>query len=265
MLKKIFGKNKQQEKLEIPQDWNSFFCRIEDKPASIRLNLALSRIAPVEYYDKQIWFSVKFMNPDENGFTTREEYEMINAIEDTILDSISSNNSIILAGAIKTDGRLDLYIYAQSTKGVEDIVNSTMQTKFDNYQYALDTKQDREWKDYYNFLYPSPYEFQTIQNRKVIMQLEQNGDNPEVKRKVDHWINFNDQSNLKIFIDSVIEKGYDIINEQQNDREEFRYSVNIAREDVTVFPVVNNYVWELVELASENNGIYGGWGCPIAK
>ena len=227
--------------------------------------MALNRIAPIENYGEQIWFSVKFMDPDENGFTTRGEFEMINAIEDSILDNISSKNRIILAGAVKTDGRLDLYIYTQSIKGIEDIINSTMKTKFKDYLYAIDTKQDKEWNVYYKFLYPNPYELQTIQNRNIVMLLEQNGDNPEVKRKVDHWIDFKDKNNLKTFIDSVAEKGYEVLSEQGNDQKEFKYSVNITREDITVLSEVNNYVWELVELATENNGIYGGWGCLIAK
>jgi hypothetical protein len=171
------------------------------------------------------------MNPDESGFTTREEFEMINAIEDTIIENISSKHNIVFAGAIKTDGRLDLYIYTQSIKGIDDIINSTMQTKFGDYQYFFDIKEDEEWKNYHSFLYPNPYEFQGIKNREVTFQLEQNGDNPEVKRMVDHWIDFKDKSNLKSFIDSAVAKGFEVLSEQQNDHEEFKYSLNIAKQN----------------------------------
>ena len=264
MFNNIFGKNK-QEKLEIQQNWSSFFCRIEDKPASIRLNLALKPLAPIKDYGQQICFSVKFMNPDESGFTTREEFEMINAIEDTIIENISSKHNIVFAGAVKTDGRLDLYIYTQSIKGIDNIINSTMQTKFGDYQYVFDIKEDEEWKNYHSFLYPNPFEFQGIKNREVTFQLEQNGDNPEVKRMVDHWIDFKDKSNLKSFIDSAVAKGFEVLSEQQNDHEEFKYSLNIAKENITVLSEVNDYVWELMELAKDNNGVYGGWGCPVVN
>lgn len=264
MFKNIFGNHK-EDKLEIEQDWASFFCKVEDKPASIRLNLALNQIAPVEKYNEQIWFSVKFMNPDENGFTTREEFETINTIEDGIVDNLGSAYNIILAGAVKTDGRLDLYMYTTSTKEVESIIRSTMLDNFKDYQYAVDIKQDKGWEDYFNFLYPNPYEFQTIQNRRVILQLEQNGDNPEIKRKVDHWVDFKDETSLETFVNNVISKGYEVVKKQQIDQGEFKYSVNVAREDVTIFSEVNDYVWELIELAHESNGKYIGWGCPIAN
>ena len=97
------------------------------------------------------------------------------------------------------------------------------------------------------------------------MQLEQHGDHPEIKRKVDHWIDFKKENDRKAFISNALQKGFEVVKELQNDQDEFRYSVNIVREDVTVLSEVNMYVWELVELATENNGRYGGWGCPIAE
>ncbi|SEC43480.1 TIGR01619 family protein [Tenacibaculum sp. MAR_2009_124] len=264
MFKKLFGKNK-PEKIEVNQDWASFFCRIEDKPASIRLNLAHHEVAPINGYRQQIWFSVKLLHPDENGFTTREEFETINAIEDTIFDNISTKHDAILAGAIKTDGRLDLYMYATATDGIEKIVIDTMLQQFKEYRYAVDFKEDKEWNDYYNFLYPNPYEFQTIQNGKVIMQLREHGDNPEMKRKVDHWIYFKNDDEANVFIEAVIDLGYEILSKEKNEEHEFQYNVNIGREDVIIPHEVNDYVWELMELANKSNGMYDGWGCPIAN
>lgn len=264
MFKKLF-RNSKVEKIEVTQDWASFFCRIEDKLASIRLNLALHQVAPINGYQEQIWFSVKFLNPDKNGFTTREEFETINAIEDTIVDNINAKQDVILAGAIKTDGRLDLYMYTSATDGIEKMVNTTMLQQFKEYSFAIDFKEDKGWNDYYNFLYPNPYEFQTIQNGKVMMQLREHGDNPEMKRKVDHWVYFKNDNEANIFIEAVIDLGYEILNKEQNEEQEFQYSVNIAREDLTLPDEVNHYVWELVELATKNNGMYDGWGCPIAN
>jgi len=52
---------------EIKQNWNFYMCRVDDKPASIRLNLALSDIAPVEDYNHRISIFIKMNNPTENG------------------------------------------------------------------------------------------------------------------------------------------------------------------------------------------------------
>lgn len=264
MLRKLFAKN-ETKSLEVKQDWDQYFCRIEDKPASIRLNLALGSLAPIKDCYQQIWFSVKLMNPDANGFTTSEEFDTICAIEDSVLNALDRKYGCVFAGAVKTDGRLDLYVYSQLTKGVESVVGSIMQSSFPDYRYALDVKEDRDWEDYHHFLYPNSYEFQVIQNRRVIEQLEQSGDNPEIKRLVDHFVVFKDEVNLNNFIDKAVSKGFQVLNKGDLDNHEFKYSVNIAREDVVVLDKVNDYVFELVELAEENNGEYDGWGCPVAK
>lgn len=39
---------------EIRQNWNFYMCRVDDNPASIRLNLALYDIVPVEDYNHRI-------------------------------------------------------------------------------------------------------------------------------------------------------------------------------------------------------------------
>ena len=44
-----------------------------------------------------------------------------------------------------------------------------------------------------------------------------------------HWIDFKVKSNLKSFIDSAVAKGFEVLSEQQNDHDEFKYSLSIAK------------------------------------
>ena len=56
---------------EIKQNWNFYMCRVDDKPASIRLNLALSNIAPVEDYKHRLSIFIKMNNPTMDSHLTR--------------------------------------------------------------------------------------------------------------------------------------------------------------------------------------------------
>lgn len=47
---------------------------------------------------------------------------------------------------------------------------------------------DPDWEEYLDFLYPDEYSYQCIQNRRVVMSLEENGNDPEILREVDHWL-----------------------------------------------------------------------------
>ena len=46
------------------------------------------------------------------------------------------------------------------------------------------------WSHYFGFLYPDEFSYQTMQNRKVLMQLEKNGDKMEVPCEIDHFFYF---------------------------------------------------------------------------
>ena len=43
----------------LPQNWDFFMCRIEGAPASIRTNLALIEVAPLEGLTQRLQFYIK--------------------------------------------------------------------------------------------------------------------------------------------------------------------------------------------------------------
>ena len=261
MFKNLFNK-KQEKPIEVKQDWASYLCLIEDKQASIRLNLALYNVAPIENYKHRTWFSVLLLNPDESGLTTSEEFPVICQIEDDILDALAKKG-VIFTGAVKTNGMFDMYLYSKNVDDYESIIQSVMKTHPD-YKYATDFKEDVEWEDYFNFLYPSEYEYQSIQNQRVLMNLEKQGDDSEKEREVDHWIYFETDNDRENYAKKVEELGYKILSKKNlEDGKGSPFQLNISRIDNTNRNNVNQYVWELVTLAKENNGNYDGWGCPI--
>lgn len=249
--------------IEVKQDWGSYFCLVEDNHASIRINLALEETASTKEYNQRTWFSVKLLNPDENGFTTQEEFPVICKIEDDILEALEKNNAIFV-GALKTNGMFDMYLYSKDTAGYEEIISSAM-NKYPDYQFATDSREDIEWSDYFDFLYPGEYEYQTIQNQKFLLSLQEHGDNPEKEREVDHWIYFKTEEDRDNYIKKVEELGYKILSAEKAEEGDFPFQLNISRQNNTNWSDVNEYVWELKSIASENNGEYDGWGCPIVK
>ena len=103
---------------EIPQKWDFYMCRIDDKPGSIRLNLDLYNIAPLKNYHQRVQLSVKMQNPTPEGLSSNEEFETLNRIEDLLYERTASFGAVT-AGVIKTDGILEIHIYAQDTEGIE--------------------------------------------------------------------------------------------------------------------------------------------------
>lgn len=145
MLKKIFWK----KETELKEEWFFFKEQKDWKEALVRTNLFFKKNAPIKWYNKQVFISIYFKKPLENGFTTPEEFKKICEIENILLEVLERKYNSLFVSAIKFDGRLSLYFYSQSLENIEQIINETM-LQFDDYKYFFDVKEDKKWKDYFS-------------------------------------------------------------------------------------------------------------------
>ena len=162
----------------LPQNWDFFMCRIEGAPASIRTNLALIEVAPLEGLTQRLQFYIKMKKPRPDGLSSNEEYPILCDIEDAIGEKAGATGAV-LAGVVKSEGFLELWFYTQNAKTLAKTCEEALQA-FEGYQSGYNIAEDPEWEDYFGFLYPDEFSYQTMQNRKVLMQLEKNGDKMEV-------------------------------------------------------------------------------------
>ncbi len=193
---------------EIKQNWNFYMCRVDDKTASIRLNLALSNIAPVEDYKHRISIFIKMNNPTDDGLSSNEEYPMLCDIEDEVIGRLETLEDIF-AGTVKTQGRLELYIFTKNPEKSEELCKEAFK-KFPDYQWKSYIDEDREWDFYFNFLYPDVYSYHAIMNRSVIENLTNQGDNLEKEREIGHWLYFSSEENINIATKKLEESSSDL-------------------------------------------------------
>ena len=247
---------------QIPQNWDFFMCRIDEKPSSIRVNLALYDIAPIENYTKRIQLVVKMQNPTPEGLSSNEEFNTLNEIEDFLYDKLILLG-VITAGVVKTNGSLEIHMYTQNIEGVEETCKEVLQNNFPTYEWKIWIDEDANWDIYFNFLYPDIFSYQAMQNRKVLQKLEEDNDNLKNNRKIDHWLYFINEESVNEFVNKVKKIGYTILSSEKIDNGKYPYQVNIAREDAPIN--INNITWELVDLANQLKGYYDGWGCVLAR
>jgi len=247
-----------------PKNWDFFMCRIEGAPASIRTNLALIEVAPLEGFTQRLQFCIKMKNPRPDGLSSNEEYPILCDIEDAIGDKAESTGAVS-AGVVKSEGFLELWFYTQNAEALAKTCEEALQA-FEGYQSGYNIAEDPEWEDYFGFLYPDEFSYQTMQNRKVLMQLEKNGDKMEVPREIDHFIYFKEAAQQQAFAKEVEAKGFKVrfnddefVEERKAEGKEYPYMVEATREDSPL--AIDDIVWDLLELASPFEGNYDGWGC----
>ena len=248
----------------LPQNWDFFMCRIEGAPASIRTNLALIDIAPLEGLSQRLQFYIKMQNPRPDGLSSNEEYPILCDIEDAIGEKAEATGAV-LAGVVKSEGFLELWFYTQNAEALAKTCEDALQT-FEGYQSGYNIAEDPEWEDYFDFLYPDEFSYQTMQNRKVLMQLEKNGDKMEVPREIDHFIYFKEADQQQDFAKEAEAKGFKVrfnddefVEDRKAEGKEYPYMVEATREDSPL--AIDDIVWDLLELASPFEGNYDGWGC----
>jgi len=248
----------------LPQNWDFFMCRIEGAPASIRTNLALIEVAPLEGLTQRLQFYIKMQNPRPDGLSSNEEYPILCDIEDALGDKAEAIGAI-LAGVVKSEGFLELWFYTQNAEALAKTCEDALQT-FEGYQSGYNIAEDPEWEDYFGFLYPDEFSYQTMQNRKVLMQLEKNGDKMEVPREIDHFFYFKEAAQQQAFAKEAEAKGFKVrfnddefVEDRKAEGKEYPYMVEATREDSPLD--IDDIVWDLLELASPFEGDYDGWGC----
>ena len=248
----------------LPQNWDFFMCRIEGAPASIRTNLALIEVAPLEGLTQRLQFCIKMKNPRPDGLSSNEEYPILCAIEDAIGEKAKAAGAVLVS-VIKSEGVLELWFYCDNAETLVDICQKTL-GNFEGYLYQDFSVEDPEWEDYFGFLYPDEFSYQTMQNRKVLMQLEKNGDKMEVPREIDHFFYFKEAAQQQAFAKEAEAKGFKVrfnddefVEDRKAEGKEYPYMVEATREDSPLN--IDDIVWDLLELASPFEGDYDGWGC----
>jgi uncharacterized protein (TIGR01619 family) len=240
-------------------EWDFYFCTVEDKPASIMLDLALIDQAPFLGKIDFIQVAIDLKFPNEHGLTTPGEAEVLYVMEDRLSEHLAESLGGIYAARNTTNGQRIFYFYCNSSIGHEAIVEEVMDS-FPDYTYTLKAHLDTEWAFYLQFIYPSRLEYQSILNRRVLDKIGQQGDPMTRPRGVDHYIYFDNGNDRDDFLQEVksenfevIKKGFDPI------RANLPYSLVITRKEQMESAIIDEVVFYLIQAAEASKGEYEGW------
>ncbi len=272
LFDKLFGKtNPGQQTTTSAKDaghqeeWEFYFSNVNDKLGSLFVDLGLHKVAPMTDKPNVVWVSIKMNKPREDGLSSQEESELLGDIEDALVEKIISKHNSIYVGRLTSAGDRDLYFYFGDTILYDKTISEVM-VAYPKYQFDFGSNEDKEWTGYFDFLYPTPEQYQSIQNRRVIDNLEKHGDKLTKEREVDHWIYFKTEKDRETFLKRISNDRFSII-DKDYDKElgEMPYTLQIKRVDKVDHNSVDDYVIYLWKLANECNGDYDGWETSIEK
>ncbi len=238
-------------------DWDYYFCRVDDQPAAIMLDLAVREVAPIKSMPHMAFVSVELKHPDQYGLVAESEAETINQIESHLEDEIT-NRQTRYVGRCATQGRCDFIFYTEQGADWRDRVMKCMQP-FTHYSFGGDTRKEADWETYLQFLFPGEFDYQSIENRRVCNSLRDSGDKLTLARDIYHWAYFANAENRAAFIAETEKLGYKSIRQVDPNEDQVEYSVQVRRSDVPGYQQIDSITHPLMQLASSRGGRYAGW------
>lgn len=268
---KIYGQSQTKFQARISQtttvdhipEWDFYFSNVDNKLSSLFLDLGLYKVAPIENKPNFAWISIQMNNALGDGLTSSGESELLGEIEDKLVAKLHSKFNSMYVGRLTSNGGRDLFFYIGDTTFYNKVLSDFTRT-YSEYHINYGSKTDEDWSGYFDFLYPSPQQFQSIQNRRIIDQLEKNGDKLTKMRDVDHWIYFRTKKDQDLFLNKIQFDGFTVITQDFDKKSGgLPYKLHIKRIDRVDWKSVDTYVIYLWKLANEYNGVYDGWETSV--
>ena len=245
------------------QEWDYYFSNVDNKLSSLFLDLGLYKVAPLEDKSNFVWISIKMNSAGDDGLSSSGESELLGKIESKLVAKLQSKFHSTYVGRLTSNGYRDFYFYVGDTIQYGKALSEVMLV-YPEYGFKYGSKTDESWSGYFDFLYPSPLQFQIIQNRRVIDQLEKNGDKLTKLRDVDHWIYFRTKSDRDLFLNKIRLDGFKVLSRDYDKKSGgLPYKLHIQRIDRVDWKSVDAYVIYLWKLANECNGVYDGWETSV--
>lgn len=250
--------------IKVPDEWDFYFCRVDDRAASIFLNFWFRGEGPIKSADSLYWCQIEILEPGEHGMGEGNDAKALQDIEDAIAEN-AQKAGFYHVGRLRNDGRWQLVFYGpqelESTlrRIVADIIPDSER------EYFVGSKLDSEWSYYLDFLFPNAERWQWIMDRKVIENLQSEGDPLTQPRRVDHWAYFDSPTSRDEFVNVVSTQGFEVERKADDGQGKRSFSAQFFRIDSVQLEDIHEVVMTLVRTADNLGGEYDGWETSIEK
>jgi len=242
-------------------DWDFYMLRVDDKPASIMVDLGIRSDVPYKTHPFMGYLRTRMNNPRPDGLSSQEEFETLSKLEDAVEAVFTDRDTEhVYVGRNTSDGNRDFYFYTQNLDKLHSKMTHILE-EFSNYEFEQGGRADENWEVYLGFLFPSPVDFQRIHNRRVCYNLEKHGDSLQQAREIDHRVYFKKKSNLKLFSEFLSQQKFEITGTGRTKPLVGDHFIDFKRIDYpnNIDEIVDEIFLKSVEL----DGDYDGWGCPV--
>ncbi len=237
---------------------------LEGHPASVQFNAGISlEIEELKQTHPRVAFiKVKLKEPNEKGFLSESEEPEIAFIEDKLEAAMLKFRIGKYVGRVITDGCVTFIYYLQFTYNWQDFLDFALE-EFGHYEIESGYQDDGEWNYYQNLLMPTAKEWQIIQNHKVCKSLQEQGDDLQIKRAIEHRVYFQDVSQKSALLDILEKDGFKFMEDVRH--EDGFDGIKFYRLDKPFYYDIDEITLQIIDISSEFGALYDGWETSLVK
>jgi len=233
-----------------------FFQRIEDGSV-VAVEIDMNAFG---YSNRFSWLFSVFIKFDSVD-TNEESFEEFLEAKEALIISLELDEKAKYVGSRMLDGWSEIYFYAADSKSLNSEVTKMLSPS--NYVFESSVVKDTKWDFHHKNLVPSELEECHIQSEKIIFMLEEEEDDLEVVRVVEHYISFELPTQKNRFINTLELEGFKIKDEISS--EEFENGIALISEHKVTSEAVKEIVETLYKEIKKSQGFYEGWSTTLAN
>lgn len=244
--------------------WELYMKQIDGAVASVLVNVGISVELPSEdkFYVGFIKLSMKA--PNNRGLIGEEEEAQLSFIEDKIEMEALRYRIGTYVGKIVSQGEMTFIYYLKHEFEGPDVVKAAMNA-FPDYEYTYGSKTDGDWEVYHKLLFPTPIEWQIIQNHKVCDHLKMQGDSLHLPRAIEHKAYFETPEKRSAFVSAIEAEGFKVKELMDANENTPMVGLGFYRQDKPFYYDIDTLTLHLIDLSVQCGGAYDGWESSVVK
>lgn len=240
--------------------WVTFPAAMGDDQAWLTCCVTYAEDAATDTRNSVLRVQLSFHNPTESGMPTSDEYPALKRLDQALEQGLDGQHTAYV-GRVTVAAKRFFYFY---TRLNEDEARARVSQVAGGSGYLLttlyepDPKKERYWRE----LYPTDDDWQVIRDISVIDQLNENGDDNEVPRDVQHWAYFNTANDVGEFMQWLDQHGYRSI-QRCPPSDDNRLGVTFVHTGTMRLADITQHTIRCARRARELGGDYDGWETSV--
>lgn len=246
--------NMQEENLE--EVWESYVRNVKGVKSAICVNTSVSmEVVDLQYtYPTAAFVKVSLKDASEEGLMGEPEKVNLLMFEKHLILSLERLAMGQFVGSIVSQALVTFVFYLTPTQMWDAFVADAL---LEGYEVKVSKEEDNEWKYYQKLLNPTPKEWRTIYNHKVCDKLQEEGDDLQSPRLIEHTLTFISEYKKADLLEDLEEEGFEIKHEFTNDKG--YKGLVFSRIDKPAHADIDTLSLYLADFVNIYDAIYEGW------